>query len=400
MSALMSCGVFAAIGTAVGARSKALGICWREPCRTPDFRTIRGLVTDIGTVLVLRNRHEFAATRDWAKGARFHELFLTIDELARAGIEPGLTATLEDTGENARQKLARKERYDRAVALIPVFAVSLLAALLVVPPLAGDEPLPSLWEIVTGTAGAARPSSTTSSNESDGTPSPAAERSAGRKSEGEANQVSRDPGSSGRSASARVEAPASGDEPAAAGAAGNPVEGRGQKDAASGAGERTSSGDGAGSALARAARRGAGDTPGSGAGANGQVAVGSGQGPGAASESGSPKGEQSGGAGGRGGSPKGYGKSGVAPQRAESPAAVPEQPPNPGKVIEVVLPPLTQSKDGSAGDDPTGQKRNGTAPTDTLAYRPVRDGSPLSGDPATREPVQRWPNWVYRLLHK
>ena len=158
MSALMSCGVFAAIGATVGARSNGLGLCWREPCRTPGFRSIAGLVEDVGTVLVLRNRHEYAAARDWAKGGRFHELFLAIDELARAGVEPGLAATLHDDGEIARRKLANKERYDRALALTPVFGASLLCAVLVVPRFAGTEPLPSLWDIVTGNA-AARSSS-------------------------------------------------------------------------------------------------------------------------------------------------------------------------------------------------------------------------------------------------
>lgn len=395
MAALMSCGVFAALGTVIGARSKALGLCWREPCRSPDFRSIGGLVTDVGTVLVLRNRHEFAATRDWTKGARFHELFLTIDELARAGIEPGLSATLEDAGESARQKLAKKERCDRALALIPVFAVSLLAALLVVPPLAGDEPLPSLWQIVTGTAGASRSSSTTSSSDSDGTPSPAAERSTRPKSEGDPTQLSRDAGpSAGRGTDSRVESPAAGNGSAASGA----VESLEKDGGANGASAR-SAGDGAGPALGRAGRPGGGAAAESGGGGS-DGATGSGQGQAARNESGSSNGDQSGGPGGRGGSAKGYGTSGVAPQRAASPAAVPEQPPNPGKVIEVVLPPLTQSKEGSAGDDPTGQKRTGSAPTDTLAYRPVRDGSSPPDDHATREPVQRWPNWVYRLLHK
>src|SRR6185503_10425349 len=54
----------------------------------------------------------------------------------------------------ARRALARKERLDRALALTPVFAAALLAALFVVPPFAGSEPLPSLWTIVTRSANA------------------------------------------------------------------------------------------------------------------------------------------------------------------------------------------------------------------------------------------------------
>ena len=41
MAALMSCGLFAALGAAAGATAPTLGLCWREPCRTPDFRSLR-----------------------------------------------------------------------------------------------------------------------------------------------------------------------------------------------------------------------------------------------------------------------------------------------------------------------------------------------------------------------
>ncbi len=154
MAALMSCALFAALGATVGASAPTLGLCWREPCRTPDLRSLRRLVHDIGCVVVLTNRRDYAARCDWAKGGRFHELFLTVDDLARAGVEPGLQAVLAADDPAALRALARKERLDRALALTPVFAAGMVAALLVVPPLAGSEPLPSLWTIVTANANA------------------------------------------------------------------------------------------------------------------------------------------------------------------------------------------------------------------------------------------------------
>ena len=159
MAALMTCGLFTALGAAAGATAPALGLCWREPCQTPDFLSPRRTVHDIGCVVVLKNRRDYAARCDWAKGGRFHELFLTVDDLARAGVEPGLEAVLAADDATALRALARKERVDRALALTPVFAAGLLAALFVVPPLAGSEPLPSLWTIVSMNANSrARPS--------------------------------------------------------------------------------------------------------------------------------------------------------------------------------------------------------------------------------------------------
>ena len=168
MAALMSCGLFAALGAAAGASSPMLGLCWREPCRTPDFRSLRRIVHDIGCVVVLANRRDYAARCDWAKGGRFHELFLTVDDLARAGVESGLEAVLAADDAASRRALARKERLDRALALTPVFAAGVLAALLAVPPLAGSEPLPSLWTIFNGSANAqARASSNADDNSRD-----------------------------------------------------------------------------------------------------------------------------------------------------------------------------------------------------------------------------------------
>src|SRR5262249_21884460 len=105
MAALMACAIFAALGATAGASAPTLGLCWREPCRTPDLRSLRRLVHDIGCVIVLTNRRDYAARCDWAKGGRFHELFLTVDDLARAGVEPGLEAVLAADDPTARRAL-------------------------------------------------------------------------------------------------------------------------------------------------------------------------------------------------------------------------------------------------------------------------------------------------------
>jgi len=61
MAALMSCGLFAVLGAAAGASAPILGLCWREPCKTPDLRSLRRIVHDIGCVVVLTNRRDYAA---------------------------------------------------------------------------------------------------------------------------------------------------------------------------------------------------------------------------------------------------------------------------------------------------------------------------------------------------
>jgi hypothetical protein len=376
MSALMSCGLFAALGAAVGVSAPTLGLCWREPCRTPDLFSMR-LVHDIGCVVVLTNRRDYAARCDWAKGGRFHELFLTVDDLARAGVEPGLEAVLAAEDPAARRALARKERIDRAVALTPVFAAGLLAALFTIPPLAGSEPLPSLRTIVTRNANVN-----------------------GRESANGDDNTSRDvPSGSARSPEARQDAKRSGDQPSPQ------VSRRADSDPAS-----TASGsgperpdltgrDGTSSITGDAVASSGGDGGGAGQqGAGRQKGDGAGEGSGAAG-SGGPDGDRSGGPGGSGGGPRGYGTSGVAPQRAESPSALPDAPMNPGKAIEVVLPAFSQGRDDSPGDDPLGTKRKATAPGQARADRPQHD-TMAAKESATREPVQRLPNWIVQLLRK
>ena len=377
MAALMSCGLLAALGAAAGASAPMLGLCWREPCRTPEFRSIRRIVHDIGCVVVLANRRDYAARSDWAKGGRFHELFLTVDDLARAGVEPGLEAVLDADDAAARRQLARKERLDRALALTPVFAVALLASLLAVPPLAGSEPLPSLWTIL----GRSAPASTHENVNADdnsrdlpGASSPSAAREEGK---GAAKES--------RSSSQR----ASSDAPSSASPSGpERPDLTGQAGASSITGDAVASaqGDGAGAAGA-----GAGAQPGDGGG--------DGAGGGAAG-SGDARNGRSNGPGGRGGGPRGYGTGGVAPQRAESPTAVPDAPVNPGKAIEVVLPPFSEARGDTPGDEPAGTKRKAEAPDQARGPQLRQERSTTANEPATREPVQRWPNWVFKLLHR
>jgi hypothetical protein len=379
MAALMSCGLFAALGAAAGAGAQTLGLCWREPCRTPDLRSLRGIVHDIGCVVVLANRRDYAARCDWAKGGRFHELFLTVDDLARAGVEPGLEAVLAADDATARRALARKERIDRALALTPVFAAGLIAALLAVPPLAGSEPLPSLWTIVTRNANAhARASADSEDNSRD---APGGATSADpREAQKQANDRSRSQPSSRAGGDAPSSAPQSGHE--------RPdITGQGGEGSITGDAVAAARGEGAG-----AAGQGAGAQDGEGKGA-GSGSAGSGD----TSSSGEGRSD---GSGGRGGGPRGYGTSGVAPQRAESPGALPDAPVNPGKTIEVVLPAFSQARDDSPGDDPMGTKRKATASDQAHAYQARHDTAAAPNEPASRQPVQRWPNWVFQLLHK
>lgn len=391
MAALMSCGLFAAVGAAAGASAPTLGLCWREPCRTPDFRSLRRIVHDIGCVVVLTNRRDYAARCDWAKGGRFHELFLTVDDLARAGVEPGLEAVLAADDAAARRALARKERLDRALALTPVFAAGLLAALLAVPPLAGSEPLPSLWTILTRNGNTPARASANGDDTSRDLPSGAASRrsfSEGGQAQDPASDQSRSPSS--RPLGAARDRRDDGN-PASSAARSGPerpdITGQGGESSITGDAVASARGDGA-----ESAGQGAGAPGGESAGAGGGSA-----GSGGASSSGDGP---SGGSGGRGGGPRGYGTGGVAPQRAESPGALPDAPVNPGKAIEVVLPAFSQARSDSPGDDPTGTKRKATAPDQARGYQARHQTAAGPNEPATREPVQRWPNWIFHLLHK
>ena len=378
MSALMSCALFAALGAAVGASAPTLGLCWREPCRTPDLRKLRRLVHDIGCVVVLTNRRDYAARCDWAKGGRFHELFLTVDDLARAGVETGLEAVLAADDPTARRALARKERLDRAVALTPVFAAGLLAALFVVPPFAGSEPLPSLWTIVTRNAHVPSRASAESNDDSrDGAP--------GASTSSSAREAPNQPTDRGRSQSPSR---TNGERASRESATERPdLTGRGGESSITGDAVESSRGNGA-----NATSQGAGAQAGDGESADGRSA-----GSGGTSSSGE---DRSRGVGGRGGGPRGYGTGGVAPQRAESPAALPDAAVNPGRAIEVVLPPFSEARGDAPGDDPMGTKRKATAAEQARGSQARRNTAAAPNEPATREPVQRLPNWIFQLLNK
>ena len=73
---------------------------------------------------------------------------------------------------------------------------------------------------------------------------------------------------------------------------------------------------------------------------------------------------------------------------------------NPGKPIEVVLPAFSQARDDSPGDDPTGTKRKAKASDEARANPARHEIASAPNEPATREPVQRLPNWIIQLLKK
>jgi len=400
MAALMTCGLFAALGAAAGATAPTLGLCWREPCQTPDLLSPRRTIHDIGCVVVLKNRRDYAAGRDWAKGGRFHELFLTVDDLARAGVESGLEAVLAADNATALRALARKERVDRALALTPVFAAGLLAALLVVPLLKGAEPLPSLWTIVSMNANSRSRSSAHGDDTARELPSGGAISPDGRPASAEATARSRQSSSEGGQSQNQATEPsrspssprADGDATSSAGRERPDITGQG--DASSITGDAVASGRGDG---AQNTGQGSGtpaDGEGRGAGASGSNGSG-GSGGASSSDDGPP-----GGSGGRGGGPNGYGTRGVAPQRAESPNALPDAPVNPGKAIEVVLPAFAQARGDSADDDSTGTKRKAKATDQARADQTRHKAGAAANEPATREPVQRLPNWIVQVLKK
>ena len=79
---------------------------------------------------------------------------------------------------------------------------------------------------------------------------------------------------------------------------------------------------------------------------------------------------------------------------------MPDAPVNPGNAVEVVLPAFSEAPGDSPGDDPLGTKRKAKAPDEARASQQRHETAAAPKEPATREPVQRWPNWVFKLLHK
>ena len=73
---------------------------------------------------------------------------------------------------------------------------------------------------------------------------------------------------------------------------------------------------------------------------------------------------------------------------------------NPGKAVEVVLPPFSEARDDAPGDDPMGPKRKATAAEQARGSQARRNTAAAPNEPATREPVQRLPNWIFQLLNK
>jgi hypothetical protein len=114
---------------------------------------------------------------------------------------------------------------------------------------------------------------------------------------------------------------------------------------------------------------------------------------------GESQGRDSGSGPGGSGRASGFSSGGPPPQRASTPATIPPLPINPGAVIEVPLPSLTrvpEGSDGSASSQPGPQPTPaGRAPR----YEPLPPSDREDNGSAPAEPVQRWPNWVFRLLH-
>ena len=135
-------------------------------------------------------------------------------------------------------------------------------------------------------------------------------------------------------------------------------------------------------------------------GASAQTGDAAGEEPGGEAGAGAARDGRSSGPGGRDGGPRGYGTGGVAPQRAESPTALPDAPVNPGKAIEVVLPAFSEAGSDTPGDEPAGTKRTADSPGQTRTPRVRQQTATAATEPASREPVQRWPNWVFKLLHR
>ena len=73
---------------------------------------------------------------------------------------------------------------------------------------------------------------------------------------------------------------------------------------------------------------------------------------------------------------------------------------NPGKAIEVVLPAFGPARDDAPGDDPMGTKRKATATEQANGAQARRNTAAAPNETATREPVQRLPNWIFQLLNK
>jgi hypothetical protein len=257
-----------------------------------------------------------------------------------------------------------------------VFAAGLLAALFVVPPLAGSEPLPSLWTIVTRTANPPSRASVETQEDSRNASNDTGRTASGRETPNQTTDQSPSPSARANNNSSPRESQGGNERPDLTGGDGN----------SSITGDAIASGRGNDSA-----------SGGQAAGAQGEGADGGGSGSGGSPSSGEGR---SSARGGRGGGPRGYGTGGVAPQRAESPAAVPDAPVNPGKTVELVLPAFGPARDDEPGDDPTGAKRKAAATEQAQGSRARGNAAVPAKESATREPVQRLPNWIFELIRK
>jgi hypothetical protein len=520
MAAFLACSVAGVFGSLLGARGNLLALCWRAPCPIPTLAGIRTCLREIGSVLTLRGRFELAMHIDWlVTRGRTHSAAMVLQE--RAGIDgQQILVRFVDAATLNREMpvLDSRERVGRLFALIPLFVLALLLAVVPVMWLAGGVPLPPLFEAsgisdvidgineltqpdkpvgqiasgrqsgsgAPGSAGSETTRKGSSSKDSaaggndggssgsggsqsagasdaagnsgnqssgnqgnaagDAKASDTADGSGGRQSGpgGTDGRSSNDP-SSGSSGSGQAGNGASGSAQSPNGSAGtrgsgsgtgrgtgsgtdagtgqssgagNAAGGRGAgagSGAGSGRGAGTGSGTGAGngSGVGTGSGNSAGTGSGTGAGNGSGRGSGSGTGPGsgagagngAGAAAGSSAGSTRGSGQGKGGyattgGAGGYGTSGSAPQRSSAPVAPPPLPRNPGAVVEVPLPPFAHSSrnEGERTDStpPTTPSENGRDPT----YSPQSRGARQGNEPRPQDPEQRWPNWVYQLLHR
>jgi hypothetical protein len=426
MSALIACGLLAAVGVVIGAGSRRLGLCWRVPGPTPAFTSIAGFLSDAGAIMILRNRSAHANAHDWASGGRFHELFLVVDQLRDTHAESRLFATFRNNEPGAKAALMRKERLDRAVALAPLFVAGLVFAALVVPPLAGDAPLPPLWHILSRTTKsltAVARGSYESTNQADPANSPTAEDAP--RAIDPATRVARRPdprdaahsrnGESGSSSSSAEEGTNASDpeRPDAGADASSAGDRNGQsgadRSAANSDREAANGRESAGKSRTERISDSSGERPWSGVG-NGaesmspaaRVGTGSDTGDADSSSAGdqSSGGSRRGQGGGQGRGGKAFGTGPSSPQRAANPVNLPPLPQNPGDMIELSLPPLASASQGGEEDESQGEKRKGSTAGNTQRYQPQPGSARSPKEPSSHEPAQRWPNWVFLLLRR
>ena len=460
MAAALACCVFTVLGAVRGRLSPVLGICWRMPCPRATCNGLRATLLEAGAVVVLGERLEYAHRRDWAEtGGRLHSDALVIRALGTSEHQVPVVRYLDrdpvalDLGD-----FDARERSSRWRVLAALFAAALILAFLPVWFLAGDAPPPGWRDIaaavgVSGGAHARRDARDVPAGRGSNGDSSSSGPSASSDGAGGAASPSGRPESGGGTIPAGGGSPdralgssdgraARGDRARADGSAAgsSPSPGRsGNQPSLSAPPAQQSSSDTAASSQSGGAQAGdpRGRDPHAG-GQNGQQgsgsqggAAGQGQGKVSSAGQGNSQGDQAAGQGARGRgegrgdratgqaaapgeratpgssggqseqSSRSYGTSGAPPKVGGSGAALPPLAPNPGDAVTIVLPPFgtSASREGDDESSPT-RPRIAAKGARGTPYRTPVPAESSSKDPRPLEPSQRWPNWVYQLLHK